>query len=131
MSSFCKWKMYNCIKYLYELSSLLLLIRQKFKGLRCFFNKLKKDLLITLPTKQTYEARQRPEVRTFSCPHPCCSPVEGPVSMRHSSQPGNPLWSRKFHHLFGKRIKCKRCFYFFSLINLDGAGATQLISLVN
>lgn len=43
--------MYNCIKYLYELSSLLLLIRQKFKGL--LFNKLKKDLLITLPTKQT------------------------------------------------------------------------------
>lgn len=39
--------------YLYQLSSLLLLVRLKLKSLH-FFNKLKKDLLITLPAKQTY-----------------------------------------------------------------------------
>lgn len=53
------------------------------------------------------------------------------VSMRHSSQLGHPLWARKFCHLFGKQIKCKKCVYSLSCHNIDGAGAVQLISLAD
>lgn len=122
--------MYNCIKYLYELSSSLLL-RLKLKGLHCSFNKLK-IYLITLPAKQTHTRG------------PAESPGEGHFSLSpllFSRGGGKYLWDAvgdlATHCGPGTLLLAwetdwrEKCFYVLSLVSFDGAEALPLISLVD